>query len=101
MSDNTKGIVPLLDEHGVQEPVIQHIASLYHRLDRLSVSIRKMVEDLTVRMLTIKDEDQRDALHLMISNALIDTVAKSLAAEAISLHQDESKLRSQLVKTDE
>ena len=92
MSDNTKGIVPLLDEHGVQKPVIQHIESLYHRLDRLSVSIRKMVEDLTVSLLAIEDEEQRGTVHLLISNALVDTVAKSLAAEAISLHEDEKRL---------
>ena len=74
------------------EPVSLYITRLHLRSTAMSDGIRQMVEKMTQAMLSIEDDDKRDEFHGILAAVLVETVADTLAQEALAAVDDEKRL---------
>lgn len=74
------------------EPVSLYITRLHLRSAAMSDGIRQMVEKMTQAMMSIEDDDKRDEFHGILAAVLVETVADTLAQEALAAVDDEKRL---------
>lgn len=89
-SNTTSKLEDILND--LPEPVSLYITRLHLRSAAMSDGIRQMVEKLTQALLSIEDEDRRDEFHGILAAVLVDTVADTLAQEALAAVEDEKRL---------
>ena len=92
MAQSNRELTAILED--LPEPVALYIHRLHLRSAAMSDGIRRMVEGMTKSLLTIEDEDKMDEFHAILSTVLVETVADTLAAEALAAVEDEKRLTS-------
>ena len=94
MAQSNRELTAILE--GLPEPVALYIHRLHLRSAAMSDGIRRMVEGMTKSLLTIEDEDKMDEFHAILSTVLVETVADTLAAEALAAVEDEKRLTTSM-----
>ena len=98
MAQSNRELTAILED--LPEPVALYIHRLHLRSAAMSDGIRRMVEGMTKSLLTIEDEDKMDEFHAILSTVLVETVADTLAAEALAAVEDEKRLTSTMKNHD-
>ena len=94
MAQSNRELTAILED--LPEPVALYIHRLHLRSAAMSDGIRRMVEGMTKSLLTIEDEDKMDEFHAILSTVLVETVADTLAAEALAAVEDEKRLTTSM-----